>query len=370
MSVRLMVGTGKGGFWVSSDDRRAWKVSGPFFKGWKVTAGVRLADGRYMAAVASDIYGPALHVSRDGEDWEQLPNGPAYPDGSDRRLRQVWTLRENRGVVYAGVQDAGLFTSSDGGESWDAVAGLNEHPSRAAWMPGAGGLCAHALLFDDRDPDRMWCGISAVGVFRTDDGGATWTPRNEGVPAALEDEHHKGIGTCVHALAQDPDDPDRIFRQDHLGMFRSGDGANRWERNERGLDAAFGFPIVIDRTSKFLFAVPLEADQYRVPPGGALQVFRSTDAGDSWHSASGGLPAADAYGTVLRGAMAVDNLEPGGVYMGTTAGTLHVSADLGESWTNLPVTLPRILHLSAWVDPFIPALRGGRPPPGRALPRE
>ena len=370
MSVRLMVGTGKGGFWVSSDDRRAWKVSGPFFKGWKVTAGVRLADGRYMAAVASDIYGPALHVSRDGEDWEQLPNGPAYPDGSDRRLRQVWTLRENRGVVYAGVQDAGLFTSSDGGESWDAVAGLNEHPSRAAWMPGAGGLCAHALLFDDRDPDRMWCGISAVGVFRTDDGGATWTPRNEGVPAALEDEHHKGIGTCVHALAQDPDDPDRIFRQDHLGMFRSGDGANRWERNERGLDAAFGFPIVIDRTSKFLFAVPLEADQYRVPPGGALQVFRSTDAGDSWHSASAGLPAADAYGTVLRGAMAVDNLEPGGVYMGTTAGTLHVSADLGESWTNLPVTLPRILHLSAWVDPFIPAPRGGRPPPGRALPRE
>ncbi len=370
MSVRLMVGTGKGGFWVSSDDRRAWKVSGPFFKGWKVTAGVRLADGRYMAAVASDIYGPALHVSRDGVDWEQLPNGPAYPDGSDRRLRQVWTLRENRGVVYAGVQDAGLFTSSDGGESWDAVAGLNEHTSRAAWMPGAGGLCAHALLFDDRDPDRMWCGISAVGVFRTDDGGATWTPRNEGVPAALEDEHHKGIGTCVHALAQDPDDSDRIFRQDHLGMFRSGDGANRWERNERGLDAAFGFPIVIDRTSKFLFAVPLEADQYRVPPGGALQVFRSTDAGDSWHSASAGLPAADAYGTVLRGAMAVDNLEPGGVYMGTTAGTLHVSADLGESWTNLPVTLPRILHLSAWVDPFIPAPRGGRPPPGRALPRE
>lgn len=370
MSVRLMVGTGKGGFWVSSDDRRAWKVSGPFFKGWKVTAGVRLADGRYMAAVASDIYGPALHVSRDGENWEQLPNGPAYPDGSDRRLRQVWTLRENRGVVYAGVQDAGLFTSSDGGESWDAVAGLNEHPSRAAWVPGAGGLCAHALLFDDRDPDRMWCGISAVGVFRTDDGGATWTPRNEGVPAALEDEHHKGIGTCVHALAQDPDDSDRIFRQDHLGMFRSGDGANRWERNERGLDATFGFPIVIDRTSKFLFAVPLEADQYRVPPGGALQVFRSTDAGDSWHSASAGLPAADAYGTVLRGAMAVDNLEPGGVYMGTTAGTLHVSADLGESWTNLPVILPRILHLSAWVDPFIPALRGGRPPPGRALPGE
>lgn len=350
MSVRLIVGTGKGGFWVDSDDRRAWRVSGPFFKGWKVTAGVRLADGRYMAAVASDIYGPALHVSADGENWEQLPDGPAYPDGGDRRLREIWTLRENRGVIYAGVQDAGLFTSADSGESWRPVTALNEHATRPAWMPGAGGLCCHALLFDDTNPERMWCGISAVGVFRTDDGGASWTPKNAGVPAALEDEHHKGIGTCVHALAQDPDDPDSVFRQDHLGMFRSRDGADSWQRNEDGLEAAFGFPIVIDRASKCLFAVPLEADQYRVPLGGALRVYRSTNAGDSWHSASAGLPAADAYGTVLRGAMAVDNLEPGGVYFGTTSGTVHASTDLGESWTNLPVILPRVLHVSAWVD--------------------
>lgn len=350
MSVRLMVGTGKGGFWVASDDRRVWTVSGPFFKGWKVTAGLRLADGHYMAAAASEIYGPALHVSANGDNWEQLPSGPAYPDGSDRRLREVWTLRENRGMLYAGVQDAGLFASSDGGASWKGMPGLNEHASRAAWMPGAGGLCCHALLFDHRNPQRMWSGISAVGVFRTDDGGATWTPKNHGVPAAIEDEHHKGIGTCVHALAQDPDDPDRIFRQDHLGMFRSRDGAESWERNETGLDAAFGFPVVIDRTSGFLFAAPLEGDQYRVPVGGALQVFRSTDAGDSWHSASAGLPSADAWGTVLRGAMAVDDLDPGGVYIGTTSGTLHASTDLGESWTNLPVILPRILHVSAWVD--------------------
>lgn len=350
MSVRLMVGTGKGGFWVTSDDRGAWKVDGPFFKGWKVTAGLRLADGRFMAAVASDIYGPALHVSADGDKWEQLPSGPAYPPGGDRRLREIWTLREHRGVIYAGVQDAGLFTSSDGGASWAPVTALNEHASREAWMPGAGGLCCHALLFDETNPERMWCGISAVGVFRTDDGGATWTPKNRGVPAALEDKHHKGIGTCVHGLAQDPDDPDRIFRQDHLGMFRSGDGAENWERNEEGLEVAFGFPIVIDRASRYVFAVPLESDQYRVPAGGALRVVRSTDGGDSWHSASAGLPATDAYGTVLRGAMAVDNLDPGGVYFGTTSGTLHATADLGESWTNLPAILPRILHVSAWVD--------------------
>ena len=347
MGVRLMVGTAKGGFWVTSEDRREWSVSGPFFKGWKVTAGLRLADGRFMAAVASDVYGPALHVSSDGERWEQMKSGPAYPDGSDRRLRQVWTLRENRGTIYAGVQDAGLFTSTDGGESWDAVPGLNEHESRAAWMPGAGGLCCHALLFDRTDPDRIWCGISAVGVFRTDDGGVTWTPRNRGVPTALEDERHKGIGTCVHALAQDPDDPAVIYRQDHLGMFRSADGADTWVRNEKGLATAFGFPIVIDRSTKALFAVPLEADQYRVPAGGALQVFRSTDAGGSWHSASMGLPEANAFGIVLRGAMAVDNLDPGGVYFGTTSGSLHASSDLGGRWTNLPASLPRILHLSA-----------------------
>ncbi|MYH54007.1 MAG: hypothetical protein F4139_13855 [Gemmatimonadetes bacterium] len=216
-------------------------------------------------------------------------------------------------------------------------------------MPGAGGLCCHAFLFDQADPNRMWCGISAVGVFRTDDGGITWIPKNRGVYWAHEDEEFKEIGHCVHGLAQDPGDPARIYRQDHSGMYRSRDGGESWEKNEAGLATSFGFPIVLDRASRYLFAVPLEADQYRLPVGGVLQVVRSTNGGDSWHSASEGLPAEHAYGGVLRGAMAVDNLPPGGVYMGTTSGTLHVSTDLGENWTNLPVTLPRILHVSAWV---------------------
>ena len=353
MGVRVMVGTAKGGFWVTSPDRRKWEVTGPFFKGWKVTAGLRLSDGRFMAAVASDIYGPAVYVYRgdnpDGQ-WEQLPSGPEYPGGGDRRFRQIWTLKENRGTVYAGVQDAGLFTSSDGGSSWAPVTGLNDHATRAAWMPGAGGLCCHALLFSPERPERMWCGISAVGVFRTDDGGATWIPRNSGVSMAHEDEQYKEIGTCVHALAQDPRDPERIYRQDHMGMFRSRDGGDSWERNENGLETAFGFPIVLDRASRFLFAVPQESDQHRVPVDGALRVMRSTDGGESWQTSSQGLPATNAYGTVLRGAMAVDDLDPGGVYMGTTSGTLHASSDLGESWTNLPVVLPRILHVSAWVE--------------------
>lgn len=349
MGVRLLIGTAKGGFWATSRDRRTWDVQGPFFKGWKVTAALRLADGRVMAGVASDVYGPALQATKDLEDWRQLPRGPAYEKDGGRRLRQIWMLAENAGVLYAGVQDAGLFASGDGGAEWRPVEGLNEHRTRGAWMPGAGGLCCHALLFGDQ-PGRMWCGISAVGVFRTDDGGATWTPKNEGVPAAIADKEHQGIGTCVHGLAQDPDDPDRLYRQDHLGMFRTGDGGERWERNERGLPSSFGFPIVLDRATKTLFAVPQESDQRRLPPGGALRVFRSADEGDSWHSASDGLPDRNFFGTVLRGAMAVDDLSPGGVYFGTSAGTLHASADLGESWINLPVALPRVLHVSAWAD--------------------
>lgn len=369
MSVRLLVGTAKGGFWLTSRDRREWEVIGPFFKGWKVTAGIRLSDGRFMTAVASDIYGPAVYAIReDGNEaqgdgtaarrgtttppdqWEQLVDGPTYPDGGDRRLRQIWTLKENRGVLYAGVQDAGLFTSADGGRTWAPVSGLNNHETRGGWMPGAGGLCCHALLFSDDDPNRIWCGISAVGVFRTDDGGDTWVPKNRGVSVVLEDKEHKGIGTCVHGLAQDPADPNRIYRQDHSGMYRSTDGGDHWERNENGLPSAFGFPVVIDPGGRALFAVPQESDEHRVPAGGALRVFRSADRGDSWRSASAGLPSANAWGTVLRGAMCVDDLDPGGVYVGTTAGTVHASADLGENWINLPVHFPRILHMSAWSE--------------------
>ena len=374
MGVRVLVGTAKGGFWVTSANRRDWEVMGPFLKGWKVTAGLCLSDGRFLAAVGSHVYGPAIHMYnnyvhnerlagtvggelRNGDEsgasggsWEQLPGGPEYPQGGPSRFRQIWALAENRGTLYAGVQDAGLFASNDGGASWDPVTALNEHATRAAWTPGAGGLCCHALLFSRDNPERMWCGISAVGVFRTEDGGTTWVPKNRGVYRAHEDEEFKEIGYCVHGLAQDPDDPGVIYRQDHSGMYRSRDGADSWQRNEDGLDSSFGFPIVLDRSSRFLFAVPQESDQYRVPVGGALRVMRSTDGGDSWHSASKGLPVVHAFGTVLRGAMSADHLEPGGVYMGTTSGTLHVSNDLGESWTNLPVVLPRILHVSAWVE--------------------
>ncbi|MDH3223236.1 MAG: exo-alpha-sialidase [Gemmatimonadota bacterium] len=350
MGLRLLVGTVKGGFWVTSRDRVSWNVEGPFFAGWKVTAGLRMEDGRFLIGVASDIYGPALQVSSDLENWKQIEDGPAYSGAEGPKLRQIWKLAERHGSIYAGVQDAGLFVSRDGADTWEPVSGLNDHETRPGWVPGAGGLCAHALLFDERNADKMWVGISAVGVFRTDDGGATWSPKNEGVRTVLEDKTHKDIGRCVHGLTQDPENPDLIYRQDHSGMYRTTNGGDTWERNESGLPAAFGFPIVSDRASASLFVAPQQSDQFRIPVDNRLQIYRSTDGGDTWHGASKGLPESNSFGTVLRGAMAVDDMEPGGVYFGTTSGTLHASADLGESWTNLPASLPRVLHVSAWVD--------------------
>lgn len=350
MSVRLVVGTMKGGFVVQANAARdAWTIADPIFKGWKLTAVRRLASGEFLAATASDVYGPALHRSRDLVEWEQIAEGPAWPAGSERKLKQVWFLQQVGERIFAGVDDAGLFESTDGGETWRPVAGLNEHPTRRGWFPGFGGMCCHSLLAGD-DGLRLWSGISAVGVFRSDDGGATWSTKNEGVPVVIEDEHHKDIGYCVHALVADPDDPDRIWRRDHRGMFRTLNGGDTWETIENGLPSTFGFPLVLDRNTKALYCFPLESDMVRLPAGGCFDVYRSTDGGDSWHPASAGLPREHAYMGVLRQAMAVDELDPCGVYIGTTAGTLHASNDGADSWQTLPCHLPRILCVEAFSD--------------------
>ena len=245
---------------------------------------------------------------------------------------------------------AGLFASDDGGESWSPVEALNEHPTRSGWSPGAGGLCAHALLVDPSNTDRVWCGISAVGVFRTDDGGQTWHAKNKGIPVVLEDKKHKDIGFCVHGLAAEPDDANTIYRREHVGMFRSRDGGDNWQRIENGLPSWFGFPVAIDRRSRALFVHPMESDEYRMPTDGKFRMFRSRDGGDSWESLSKGLPQQRAYMGVLRGALDVDHLDPCGVYVGTTAGTVYVSNDAGDSWTELPCTLPRVLSVSVFND--------------------
>ena len=351
MGVVAMVGTDKAAFLIRGDDaRKSWKIEGPIFKGWKVTATARDASGRYVAATASEVYGPALHVSDDLVEWRQIEKGPAWKEGGDRKMKQIWTLAPGPDRLYAGVDEAGLFESADGGESWTPVDGLNEHPTRSAWYPGAGGLCAHAVLTDPKNPKRLWCGISAVGVFRSDDGGATWNLKNEGIPALIEDKEHKDIGRCNHGLVADPDDADTIYRREHNGMFRTRDGGESWQRIENGLGSWFGFPIAMDRRTKTLYVVPLESDEYRIPKDGKFRVFRSRDGGDSWDPLSKGLPQEHAYMGVLRGAMDVDHLDPCGVYLGTTSGSVHISSDGGDSWAQLPCTLPRVMSVSVFTD--------------------
>jgi BNR/Asp-box repeat len=350
MAVLLIVGTEKGAFLCRSNrERTRWTLEGPLFKGWKATASVRTATGRFLLATTSQVYGAAVHASTDLTTWRQIERGPAYPTGGDRKLNQIWTLRGHGRRLFAGVDEAGLFSSDDEGDSWHPVSGLNDHPSRRSWFPGAGGLCAHAILTNDQRPDQIWCGISAVGAWRSDDGGHTWTPKNEGVRCLAPDKDFPGIGYCVHGLAQDPDDPDVIYRQDHSGMYRSRDGGDTWQKNETGLPSWFGFAIAMHSPSRTLFSFPLQSDEYRLPVDGKCRVYRSRTRGDSWEPAGAGLPETY-YGSVLRGGMAVDGLEPAGVYVGSTSGDLFVTADAGETWQTLSFRLPRVLSVGAYVE--------------------
>jgi len=351
MRIVTLIGTEKGAFLGRSDvHRRDWTIEGPLFKGWRVTAAARTPSGRYLLATASQVYGPALHASPDLSNWKQIEQRPAYPEGSDRKLNQIWTIRCTPNRHYAGVDVAGLFTSDDDGESWTPVRALNDHPTRGSWFPGAGGLCAHVVLVDPHRPERIWCGISAVGVWRSDDGGTSWRAKNQGVRCVIEDKDTSEIGYCVHGLAQDPDDADIIYRQDHTGMYRSRNAGDSWERIENGLPSWFGFPITIDPRTKSLYAFPMESDEYRMPVGGRFAIYRSRSGGDSWQPLTEGLPREPTYAGVLRGALAVDGLDPTGVYVGSTAGDVFASADAGETWQRLPVRLPRVLSVAAFVE--------------------
>jgi photosystem II stability/assembly factor-like uncharacterized protein len=333
-------------------------MRGPIFKGWDVSDIQMDTRGapRLYAAVGSYVYGATVQISDDlGETWRQIEHGPRFAEDAPGTLSAIWTVTPGAAAtpdrVYAGVADAGLFVSEDRGEHWEEVTGVGNHPSRDEWMPGAGGMCCHSIIVDETNPDRAWIGISAVGVLRTDDGGKTWEPRTEGLPIVIEGKEHKNIGTCVHRLVRDPSNPQRLFQQNHQGVFVTNDGADTWERIENGLPSQFGFPMVIDPNHPdTVYIVLLESDEHRVAINGQLTVHRSEDAGRTWTPLTDGLPS-EAYVGVMRQAMDTDTFDPCGVYFGTTNGKVYYSRNRGDSWQELPETLPRINSVSVAVLP-------------------
>ncbi|MGD2102932.1 MAG: hypothetical protein PVG83_11935 [Acidimicrobiia bacterium] len=336
--MKILVGTEKGGY-VVEGSQDVWDVTGPLFPGWKVTAFGQAPDGTRLAAVGSNWFGVGIQRSHDLETWEQTETPPAWPEDAERKMEQVWTFHTSGNRVWAGVAHAGLFTSDDQGVSWEPVEGLNEHRTREEWQPGLGGLCAHRITIDG---DTQWVAISAVGVLRSDDGGMSWELKNDGVSAVgvPEDAPRPEVGYCVHCVAHDPSSRERIWRQDHSGVYRTDDGGDNWTRIERGLPANFGFVMWRDDGSGRLFTIPLEADANRVPVEGALRVYRSDDDGESWQVSGSGWSDSPQFTGVLRGAFQGDN--DGTFCFGTTGGKLWLTEDNGDSWSQLAPSFPRI----------------------------
>ena len=336
--MKIAVGTEKGAY-VLEERGGSWAVEGPMFPGWKVSAFGSAPDGTHLAAVGSNWFGIGIHRSDDFRTWEQTDDPPGWPEETGRAMEQVWTFHTAGDRIWAGVAQAGLFTSDDQGVTWSPVEGLNEHRTRDEWQPGFGGLCAHRVMVDG---ETQWVAISAVGVFRSDDGGVSWEPKNDGVDAVglPDDAPRPEVGYCVHCVAHHPDDPMKIWRQDHSGVYRTLDGGDNWDRIENGLPANFGFVMWRDDSSGRLLTIPLEADSNRVPVDGALRVYRSDDDGENWEVAGTGWSETPQFTGVLRGSFDGDG--EGAFCFGTTGGKLWLTRDNGEQWQELDPAFPRI----------------------------
>lgn len=336
----IAIGTLKGGFLHDLDTGR---VDGPLFAGWKVSGLGRSGD-HHLAALSSNWMGMGLQRSTDLVDWQPLEHPPAHDD-PERDVTALWTFHDTGDALYAGAEDASVFRSTDDGATWTGVPGFNDHRTRDQWGPGLGGMCAHRILGTE---ERMWVGASAIGVARSDDGGTTFEFHDDGInpPGSTEDMERPEVGYCVHNLAQDPDDLDRLWRQDHTGVYRSTDGGDSWQRAEEGLPAAFGFVMWRDHGSGRLFTQPLHSDAQRLPVDGAFAVHCSEDDGQTWQVSGKGWPEAPTHTQVLRNAVAGDG--DGTVAMGTTAGTVWVTRDAGDSWRELDLTVPRITAVAVW----------------------
>lgn len=375
--VVLLVGTTKGLFLLRAPAaRRAWELSGPYHGGKSVYAAAldtRAGRQRLWAGVSSMHWGALIARSDDwGRTWhEPAETNVRFPADSGLSLKQVWQITPGRvdepDRLFAGVEPAALFESTDAGDTWAPVRGLLDHPQRERWMPGGGGLCLHTVLPDPTNRARMWIAISTAGVYRTEDDGRSWTPRNKGIRAEFLPDKHPEFGQCVHKVVQHPARPDTLFAQNHWGLYRSDDGGDLWRDIARGVPSDFGFAMAIHpRDPDTVYIVPLESDTFRCVPEARLRVYRTRDGGRSWHALTRGLPQRHAYETVLRDALATDSAEPAGVYVGTRSGRVYASRDEGASWTPVADGLPPVLCVRAVIAPgarrAATASRGARRP--------
>jgi len=368
--VRVLVGTRKGAFILTADGKRdKWTVSGPHFAGWEMyhLKGSPADPNRIYASQSSGWFGQMIQRSDDGgKTWESAGNEFIYAgvpgthqwyDGTQHpwEFARVWHLEPSLtepDTVYAGVEDAALFRSTDGGHTWEELAGLRGHPTGAQWSPGAGGMCLHTIVLDPSNPSRMYVAISAAGAFRSDDAGKSWKPINRGLKSEQIPNPTAEVGHCVHRIAMHPSRPGVLFMQKHWDVMRSDDGGDNWREISGNLPTDFGFPIDVHaHEPDTVYVVPITSDSHHFPPDGRLRVFRSRSGGNEWEPLTKGLPQSDCYVNVLRDAMAVDSLDECGVYFGTTGGQVYVSPDAGNTWKPIVRDLPAVLSVEVQTLP-------------------
>jgi photosystem II stability/assembly factor-like uncharacterized protein len=361
--VRVLVGTRKGAFILTSDEgREKWDVEGPLFGGLEIfhLKGSPVDPNRIFASQASDWFGQVMHRSDDGgKTWETIGNEFQYIgdpgthqwyDGSQHpwEFKRVWHLEPSLtdpDTVYAGVEDAAMFKTTDAGATWTELPSLRDCDGHA-WMPGAGGMCLHTILQDPGNPNRLYIAISAAGAFRTDDGGQSWTPINKGLKSNFLPDEDATIGHCVHNLAMHPSQPDTVFMQKHWDVMRTDNAGELWHEVSGNLPSDFGFPISVHaHEPETIYVVPIKSDSEHVPPDGKLRVYRSKSGGNEWEALTNGLPQENCYVNVLRDAMAVDSLDSCGIYFGTTGGQVYASNDSGDSWTPIVRDLPSVMSV-------------------------
>jgi photosystem II stability/assembly factor-like uncharacterized protein len=368
--VRVLVGTRKGAFILTSDGKRErWEISGPHFAGWEIyhLKGSPVDPNRLYASQSNGWFGQQIQRSDDGgATWEPVGNAFVYDgvpgthqwyDGTQHpwEFTRVWHLEPSPtepDTVYAGAEDAALFRSVDGGRTWQELSGLRRHASGPSWQPGAGGLCLHTIVLDPGHPERIFIAISAAGVFRTDDGGQTWRPMNRGLRSEGIPDSEAEVGHCVHCITMHPARPDVLFMQKHWDIMRSDDAGESWREVSGNLPSDFGFPIAVHaHEPDTIYVVPITSDSQHFPPEGKLRVYRSRTGGHEWEALTNGLPQSNCYVNVLRDAMAVDSLDPCGVYFGATGGQVYASANGGDAWTPIVRDLPAVLSIEVQTLP-------------------